>query len=741
MIDVIAITLHGSGRGISRTLPSQRCQRGNAARKRAALCVTVTRILSLLLIALATAAHASSIDTVRSNSIGYYTGAGADLNSPRVREALAGLESAARSYTAPGFLRSDGSWSDIDYNEIPSGSWSPWDHTRRLIVMAKAYRTPGQALYNDPRLRTQIESALGYVNHYYSRATLPLGNWWFWSIGVPLDLGPTLVLMRGEISDGIFNDCASILAFHIGSTPTSRGLTGPVPTGENLVWSSYTHLCLALLRDDAALMGQVRDAMTSVCLTTTGDGIQSDSSFHQHGPQLYTGGYGGSFANDVAEYALLVRNTEYQLTLQAFASFANYLADGIAWSLYGNYFDVSVVGREVARSSTSGYNGLAALLQASVFSSPRQAEIRAAAAKMLETWNGTMPFELAALARDGLQGAWPAGHQHYFASDYTVHRRPGWFASIKMFSTRTKSGENTNDENILGSRQSDGRFYLVANGDEYFGHDIWPAYDWTRLPGITVEQKAGTANDFYDVGTRAFVGGTGDGQNGVSAMDYAPLQSSVTAKKSWFFFGDTIVFLTNSITSRSGNPVETIIDQRPFTSPLATGINWAVGNGVGYWFYGGSPRMEQLARTGTWAMLGGSTDTTPHSATFTTIWLDHGTMPVSDTAAYAIVPNATAASMRTFVAPAILANDATASAVQSGNNLGIVFWAAGKVAGVQSDAPAILYMTPPDLYVTDPVGTSGSFLVTTPRGKFNVPHNAGRTLHVAFNPIRRRAAH
>src|SRR6185295_16885921 len=127
-----------------------------------------------------------------------------------------------------------------------------------------------------------------------------------------------------------------------------------------------------------------------------------------------------------------------------------------------NYFDVSVVGREVARPSTTGYHGIAALLQASQFDSPRRSTIRASAAAMLESWQWGLPPELAALAEQTVAApAWPAGHQHYFMSDYTVHRRPGWFASIKMFSTRTKSGESTNDENVLGSRQSDGRFALT----------------------------------------------------------------------------------------------------------------------------------------------------------------------------------------------------------------------------------------------------------------------------------------
>jgi chondroitin AC lyase len=697
------------------------------------------RLLVLLSLALATSASAASIDTVRRSFLDFYTAAGADRTSPRMRDALGALEFAARTYSAQGYLLSDGSWADINYNETPSGSWSPWDHTRRLIVMAKAYRTPGQALYNDPMLRAHIESALGYVNNYYGVLTWPSGNWWFWSIGVPLDLGPTLVLMRGDISDQVFNDCVTTLHFHIGSSTTSKALVGPVPVGENLVWSAHNHLCLALLKDDPAMLAQVRDAMAGICMTTTGDGIQNDNSFHQHGPQLYTGGYGGSFANDVARYALLTRGTEFELTAEAFASFSNYVADGIAWSLYGNYFDVSVVGREVARSSTTGYNGIAALLQASEVPSPRQVDIREATARMLHTWTWTLPTELAGLAHDGAVGSWPSGHQHYFASDYTVHRRPGWFASVKMFSSRTKSGESTNDENLLGSRQSDGRFYLVQSGDEYFGRDIWPALDWSRLPGITVEQKADTANDFFDYGTRSFVGGTGDGQNGVSAMDYAPLRSSVTAKKAWFFFDDAIVFMTNSINSRSGNPVETIIDQRPATTSLATGGNWAVANGLGYWFYGRTPRIEQITRTGSWAALGASTNTTPHMATFTTLWLEHGTAPVDADAAYAIVPGATAQSMRTFVAPAIIANDATTSAVRSGNATAVVFWKPGKVAGIQSDSPAIVYLTATDLYATDPSSSTGSFTITLPNGRYTIARNGGRTFHAKLTPARRRA--
>src|SRR5436853_1950468 len=139
------------------------------------------RLLALAFLALPFSAQAS-VDTVRNNFIAYTTAAGAARTDARVADALAGLESSARAATAPGFLLADGSWSDIDYTETPSGSWSPWAHTQRLWTMARAYRTPGQALYNDPRLRAQIEAALSYVPQYYGKSRLPLGNWWFWSL-------------------------------------------------------------------------------------------------------------------------------------------------------------------------------------------------------------------------------------------------------------------------------------------------------------------------------------------------------------------------------------------------------------------------------------------------------------------------------------------------------------------------------------------------------------------------------
>ena len=726
------------------------------------------RVLIPILILVASSASAADLDVVRAQFIAYSTAAGADRSSTRMTDALGALAWSAKQQADA--LGADGSWPDINYNETPAGGWGPWAHTQRLWLMTRAYHTQGQSLYHDPRLLTDIDAALAYTKTFYGASVIPTGNWWFWTIGIPIDLGPTLVLMTGHANQQVVDDLTTAIHLRILNSPTAKGLVGPTPTGQNLVWSAYTHLCLGLLKNDEARLAAVRDAMASVARPTTGEGIKKDASFHQHGAQLYTGGYGGQFASDVARYSLIARGTAYQMPSDALNSFADYVADGVAWSLHGDYFDVSVISREVARPTTTGFNGMAALVQAAQFTSPRATEIRSAAAKMLQTWRGTMPIELAGAAAQvesaHYAAAWPAGHRHYYASDYSVHRRNGWFASIKMFSTRTKSGESTNEENLRGSRQSDGRFYLVLKGDEYFGRDVWPALDWTRLPGTTVEQKADTADASYGYGTRSLAGGTGDGKNGVSAMDLAPLNSVLTAKKSWFFFDDAIVFLTNGIRSTSANRIETIVNQVSTTSSVTRGSDWSHLDNVGYWFPSNIlPLTTRETRTGTWASLGGSTDTTPFAKPFTTLYFDHGTTPVNATAEYVIVPNITAAAMASWAASrpiSILSNNDIVSAARDNRtgNLGLTFWRAASIDGIQSSAPAVVYLTGDrntmHVWAADPNATAtGTFTLTIPgvwtasgatssrstrSTTLTIPRNGGQTTHVTLTRnVKRRA--
>ena len=89
----------------------------------------------IVLLAVAPASGATDLETLRGNVVAYYAAAGGDRSDPLMSEALEALEHDVVTLTATDYLLSNGSWSDIDYDEVPSGVWSPWDHFRRLTIL------------------------------------------------------------------------------------------------------------------------------------------------------------------------------------------------------------------------------------------------------------------------------------------------------------------------------------------------------------------------------------------------------------------------------------------------------------------------------------------------------------------------------------------------------------------------------------------------------------------------------
>jgi len=682
-------------------------------------------------------ASLQDVDVVRRNVVDYYVATNADRSDARLRASLEGIEAHTRELTRAGFLLSDGSWSDLRYDEIPTGAWSPWEHFRRLMVLARAYSTPGQSLHRNPALLRQIESVIHFIPTFYGVARKAEGNWWFWTIGPALDLGPALILVSDSIDPVILKEGVDVLRLRVGPWP---GLTSSYSSlgGQNLVWSALNHTMLAALTNDPDRIDQARDRIAAVCSRTPGrDGIQNDLSFHQHGPQLYTAGYGSSFAYEVSRYVLVTAGTSFELPPAAAQTFGDYLADSLRWTLYGNHFDLSALGREAVKPSTSGFNGLAALLHVSGTALPRSEENSATAAAMLAGWGSTLPPELAGLAASlrGRTAAWPDGHRHFTNSDYTIHRRNGWFASIKMFSSRTRSGERTNGENLLGSRQSDGRMHLVVDGDEYYDGEALPSLDWSRLPGITVDLAANAANDLYGSSLETFAGGVSDGRNGVAAMKLTPIGSALSARKGWIFFDDSIVAFVNDAKSLSGNSVETIVDQRrvrgvdPLTvdgvrasSTISKNPRWASADGIGYWFpESASVRIREESRSGNWNALAVTNPDRVARNMIRSVVIEHGKSIVNSNAVYAIVPGVSSMEMNAWHARrplTVLANDSAVSAARDvrTSTTGMIFWTIGAIDGVSVDRPSVVLrkmtgkrMT---LAVSDPTQSTGTMRIT-----------------------------
>lgn len=647
------------------------------------------------------AAAATDSETVKNNVRNFYVAAGADRTDPALAPALTTLKTRVQGFLTS--LKSDGSWADVNYALPPGPSWPLSTQYDRLRQMAQAYTTPGQSLYNDPALKNGIEKALSYGNRYVFKDCPRPGNWWFWDIGVPYyHLGPVLIMLEGKISPAVYTPQMETLDYLVKKPVLSPTLM----TGQNLVWVSLAQLFHAALVGDAAALAQVKNKMASVTVVTTGEGIMPDNSFHQHGAQLMTGGYGASYADSVARYFLFVKNTGYVLPAVNFNSFVNYVADGIRWSIAHNYYDPSVMGRSVTRSGANALEGLNAMLFLAGTPNPRQNELTAAAKRMLGTWTGAFSVEMAGLVtpvkQSPLAASGPSGVKTYPWSDYVIHRRDNFFASVKMLSNRMVSAEWVGGEGEKSWYLSDGMTYLALAGHEYFTRNIWPTLDWTRLPGTTVERQVLAPGQGYGPGTKTFVGGAGMGDYGVAAMDFDANASGLTALKSWFFLDDILVAMGSHIACPTGNPVETTVAQWPLSAAAApltvdgaakpaglgwsetlTHIQWAHADNIGYYFPGRQTlKGQRQNQSGAWSDIGAG-GTQIFTNPFLTLLYDHGRSPGRGGYVYALLPNKTASETAAFASenPLVIlsSNSSVVHAVMDkrANALGAVFWRSG----------------------------------------------------------------
>jgi hyaluronate lyase len=690
----------------------------------------------LLLWLCAGSAQAADLDEIKLRVVALQTAGGADPSAPEAAAAITDLCASAQSLVDT--LQPDGRWADLTYGDPPGGpGWPLGLHYGRIHRIAQAWRSsvcPDLSASADVARKLGVALAAGQP--FFCAQCAGPGNWWWWNIGVPLDLAPALVLLEGGVDPPTFAAALDSLDANVAAQTEL--------SGANLADHAMNSLLIALLRGDGARATVATHEMEQLCVITPHglpfveeDGIKSDFSFHQHQGQLSTGAYGQVFVDEVARFITLTDGTAFALDGARLATFGDFLLYGTVWSIYGDDFDDNVIGRGFSREGNHAGGALGAVLRLAFFdpSSERQQQLLAAARQLVSAWRYGYSLELAPLvarlraAPD--QPGWPQGHRHYPDSDFTVHRRPGWYSSVRMLSTRMLSGENTNQEGKRGARQSDGRLVLLLEGDEYQG-DVRPTLDQARLPGITVELSPGAESATYGAGVRSFVGGTGDGVDGLSAMDFAPAapsDSKLSAKKSWFFFDDAIVFLASGIDCPTGNDVQTIVEQWPLRTldaplvadgvaqPVGAGwtagldATWLAADGLGYWFPGGARvNASRLVQRGRWSDLGVGRDTLLEHPVLT-LWLDHGANPVGASAAYAIVPRVDAAGMAAWVAQApleILANSRELAAVKNTltGELGAVFWKAGALGELKTNAPLVLWATHGDgswkLNVADP---------------------------------------
>ncbi|MDR2849876.1 MAG: polysaccharide lyase 8 family protein, partial [Verrucomicrobiota bacterium] len=630
----------------------------------------------------------------------------------------------------------DGSWPDIQYTAKDRMSWPPMEHLNRLFTLAWfiSYGVDVRRGFAEHR---RSDADLAAVDQAFVRAfdcwvarDPKSDNWWYNEIGAPQKLYGAMLLAEPLLTDGrVEKGCALLARAKLGMT------------GQNLVWLSEIVIGRACLQRNAALMAEAFKRIEAEIVVTEKEGIQPDFSFHQHGAQLYSGGYGYGFASSVPRFAVLAQGTPFAFQQEKIRILENYLLDGQQWMIRGGRFDHSASGRELTRPNSGSVAGLWVIGDHPLLrldATTRRAELE----------------RFVARSKMGITEKTPAlsGHRHFWRADYTVHHTPAWLVSVRMTSDRLLQTEEVNEENLLGEHLSDGVMYIYLSGEEY--RNIFPVWDWARLPGITAEHDRPIRRiDSRRKGARAFAGGVSNGTDGAAAMDFE--RDGLTARKAWFFTGDTVVCLGAGIASTNGYRVITSVDQclarGPVTVKRADGEAavlagpenierpaWVYHGGVGTVFLdAGEIGIGASVQTGSWKRISAPQSPAPVSAEVFSLWVNHGPQPQGARYAYVVTPQRDAAALDAFAQALplrVLANTPAAQAVarNDGGALQAAFYAAGEVAGGEAwgtvgvDVPCLLMLAKAgdriQATVSNPVNKGGRVRVTA----------GGRSCDIAF---------
>ncbi|MEV4185636.1 polysaccharide lyase family 8 super-sandwich domain-containing protein [Streptosporangium canum] len=520
-------------------------------------------------------------------------------------------------------LAADGTWPDIDYTDRDAMAFRPLEHVARALRLALSGEHRSAAL-----------SALDAWRRHGPRSD----NWWFNEIGAPRLAGDALLLVADGLDTRQRARWGDWLA----------GCAGPVEmTGQNLVWTQGIVLRHGLLTDDGELVSSAVARMSEVLRVTDGEGIQDDLSFHQHGAQLYSGGYGSALAADLALWIYVVHGSPWAFGAPGVRLLTDFLLDGQQWAVHGGGFDFTTMGRNITRADAHRAAGelRPALRRLLAVGAPRRDELAAFDARLAGAGAGTRAG-VEVEAGSGRSTAGPVGCRYYPRSDYLVHRRPTWSVSVRMSSTRTAPTESMNGENLRGRHLGDGVAAIRVGDDPQDGYRaVIPLWDWSRLPGVTAERLRDPAGLFprpnHRHGGSKDVGGWSDGRHGIAVMRLEGADRITDGWKAWFCFDDLFVALGAGITAPSAEyPVVTTVDQRLAEGPVTVGPDpdhprYVHHGRIGYVPLAGhgSVYARTEHRTGSWSDVTRTGSAEPLSAEVFSIGFDHGSRP--DGASYA----------------------------------------------------------------------------------------------------------
>lgn len=700
-------------------------------------------------------------DTLRQRWRDHVLGTGFDPAAEPYASKLSKLGTDASTYWSSMAPAAGSLWPDLPYSAASSAITGSYN---RLRTMAHAYAQPGTGLTGDTELLADVIVGLDHMYvEIYNESTTRFGNWWDWQIGSPQAMLESLAIVDESLTPEQRDGYLRAVDHFVDDAAVDNS------TGANRVDLCKVLAQRGIIGRYAPKLVQARDELSPVFpYVTTGDGFYVDGSFVQHTWVPYTGTYGAVLLGGLGTLFALLTGSTWEVTDPnrqiVFDTIENAFAP---WIFNGLAMD-GISGRGISRETDNDHRrgqGLisGALLLAESASPAERERWRALAKGWLRRDNYlpvrtntamSIPSTVRCLGVLGDQSVSPAPepveHRLFHYMDRATHRRQEWAASVSMASSRISHYECGNGENLKGWHSGSGMLYWWGEefGNGQYTDQFWPTVDPYRLPGITVSRVALADNAGGEWGIPkpnvTWVGGTTDGEYAAIGQHLKAIQSTLSARKSWFFLDIGIVCLGAGIGASDSAVVESVVDNRnlgvdgtheltvdgstqPVEHPWSDQFDdatWAHLAGFGCYVFPGGSTLNALReeRVGAWRDINKGGSTTERRRRYLTMWMDHGTDPSDASYSYVMLPGAglqtTADRANTEAWLEILANTDGRQGVRV-DELGLTavnFWAAGTAGPLTSSGPAsVLVRTGDDtarICVSDPTRGADTVDVT-----------------------------
>lgn len=579
-----------------------------------------------------------------------------------------------------GTINEEGFWPGINYEDVSRIAYEHKAHVQHIKEMSLAFRKPDSPLYKDQKLQQALSSAIDFwiANDFIA------DNWHTNEISNPSDWVSILLLMKDRLSQEQVEGLSKL------AERANLNAWGARPGGD-LIKIAGIMAELALVHRNGEQLQRAVDAMVAEVKISSGTGIKPDLGFHHRADRVtsilsYGTGYAATFAN----WAYRLEGTEYKFPEQAIKLLVDYYLDGICQSMvHAWYKDPGVINRDMSRESTLKPVGPEIPEKLLTVTDYRKDEL-----------------EKVVNIRKGLQAPDLQSNRFFWHSEYSSHQRPGYFASVRMHSDRNHNMESPhNQESLKMHHFADGSNFISRTGKEFY--DIYPVWDWQKIPGTTVVQKPELPhwNQIVKQGKTDFVGAVTDGIYGATVFDFDSPHDALKARKAWFFFDEEYVCLGAGIHSEAEFPVITTLNQTLLHSDVqimaqnkqttlskgehqVLNVSWVWQDSVGYFFPDPvSVSINNKSYTGTWQSIVNTQQVkskAPVTKEIFSLWIDHGKKPQGASYEYVVVPGINSSGMENYLTNPPIRTIANTSQIQAVQHLDlnlthIVFYQPGSL--------------------------------------------------------------